>query len=465
MNTNRFRRYTVLTIPLFLFLTVTGFTDRAWWEQRSNAAEAGMADILDSSPAGWQVTPSTGSVEKVDGRSTFATGPNTITLLGGTTYSSNAQYTLTFRIADDTKQGGVSMFVGVKDPTKYLEAPGAAVLNSINTTYVNWYIYGGSNGAYRTYSAYNLKAVTTRSLGWPEALRKSVEQDMASLPGVAEKWLTFRFVVRDHCVETYLDDRLLDVRNEPKVDVNGRVYITLQPNTYLASFRVRALPADDPLFRPIPIQGYANAVQINGGRVQRESLPRTDSVALVGKTPFVFPEPDVRGNDHISLAKSWAQFGAIEGYIESHYGDFAGRWPWALSVNPARIQLRVPNDRYTKLHLIAAADDSKDSVPVITVQFFRPISGYPKSFAARVPLFSAKSTDAQKLPVTLNGGQNGNLYLVTIPLDPGQLSSFADQGALEMELTKEVYQYRSYPDPICYSFHQADCRAAFMYMR
>ena len=446
---------TALRISCCLFLL--SFIHRvhaSWWEPSEATAATALTDILGSSPAAWQITPNTGVVEKVDKRVVFAAGANTITLLGGTTYSSNVEYTLTFRIADDTKQGGVSMFVGVKDPAKYLEAPGAAILNSINTTYVNWYIYGGSNGAYRTYNAYNLKAVTTRSLGWPEALRKSVEQDMATLPGVAQKWMTLRYVVRDHFVETYLDDRLLDVRDEPKVGVNGRVYIALQPNTYLASFRVRPLPADDPVFRPIPIQGYANAAKINGSRVQRESLPGADSVALIRKTPFVFPEPDAHGNDHISLAKSWAQFGAIEGYIESHYGDFAGRWPWALSVNPARIQLRIPNDRYSKIHLIAAADDSKNSVPVVTVQFFRPTSGFPKSFEGRVPAFSAKSTEATALPVKLDGGRSGNLYLVTIPLDPGQLSSFADQGALEVELTKEVKQYRSYPDPICYSFHQ-----------
>src|SRR5262249_47434646 len=119
--------------------------------------------------------------------------------------------------------------------------------------------------------------------------------------------------------------------------------------------------------------------------------------------------------------KSWAQFSALEGYFESHYGEFGGRWPTAFSVNPARIQMRIPNDQYSKIYLIAAADDSKDSVPVVTAQFYRPLSGFPKSFAARVPLFSAKATDVKALPVKCSDGRGGNLYLVTIPLDPGQL--------------------------------------------
>jgi len=420
-----------------------------------NGADVSMetlSQVLGSSPTTWQITPTTGTVEKVDGRVVLATGASTITFAGGTAYGTNVEYTLTFRMADDAKPGGIYMFIGVKDPAKYLEAPGAAVLSAPNVTYVSWYIYGGTNSGYRTYSSYNLKAVTTRSLGWPEALRKSVEQDMASLPGVDEKWLTLRYVVRDHCVETYLDDRLLDVRNEAKLDVNGRVYITLQPDMYLASFQARPIPPADPVFRPIPIDGYVNASEINGKRVQRDSLP--SSPAQVGKVPFLFPSPDARGNDHISLAKSWAQFGAMEGYVESHYGDFGGRWTDALKVNPARIQLRVANDRYNKLHLIAAADDSKNSVPVVSAQFFRSAAGFPKSFSGPVPLFTAKSSEATPLPVKLDGGRKGNLWLVTIPLDPGQLSTFSDLDVVEVELTKEVHQFRAYPDPICYSFHQ-----------
>jgi hypothetical protein len=448
MKTTSHRR---LSLVLSLFIAGTANSNDVWWTANPDISNQ-LVHILGSSPAGWQITPNTGAVAKVDGRTVLATGANTITLVGGTTYGSNVEYTLTFRIADDTKPGGASMFIGVKEPAKYLEAPGAAVLTAPNVTYVSWYIYGGSNGAYRTYSSYNLKAVTTRSLTWPETLRKSVEQDLASLPGVDEKWLTFRYVVRDQLVETYLDDRLLDVRNEPKVDVNGRVYITLQPNTCLASFRARSIPPADPVFRPIALAGYVNASTINGARVQRDSLPT--STAEVRKIPFAFPTPDERGNDHISLAKSWAQFGAMEGYVESHYGDFGGRWTDALKVNPARIQLRIANDRYNKLHIIAAADDSKNSVPVVSAQFFRQSAGFPKSFSGRVPSFTAKSSEATPLPVNLDNGRAGNLWLVTIPLDPGQLSTFSDLDVVEVELTKEVHQFRAYPDPICYSFHQ-----------
>ena len=87
--------------------------------------------------------------------------------------------------------------------------------------------------------------------------------------------------------------------------------------------------------------------------------------------------------------------------------------------------------------------------------FYRPGSGFPQSFAVDVPLATATSTDAQALGVTLSDGRKVNLYRVTIPLDPGLLSSFADMDIVEIELTKQVQLYRTYPDPISYSYHQA----------
>jgi hypothetical protein len=57
--------------------------------------------------------------------------------------------------------------------------------------------------------------------------------------------------------------------------------------------------------------------------------------------------------------------------------------------------------------------------------------------------------------VTLADGRRVNLWLVRVPLDPGRLSSFADMDVVEVELTKKVRQFRSYPDPFLYGWHQA----------
>src|SRR5262249_46530814 len=90
----------------------------------------------------------------------------------------------------------------------------------------------------------------------------------------------------------------------------------------------------------------------------------------------------------------------------------------------------------------------------VTAMFFRPSAGFAESFEAKVPLATAKASDARPVPVTLASGRQVNLWLVTVPLDPGRLSVFADMDVVEVELTKKVHQFRSYPDPFIYGWHQ-----------
>src|SRR6202011_4868936 len=78
-----------------------------------------------------------------------------------------------------------------------------------------------------------------------------------------------------------------------------------------------------------------------------------------------------------------------------------------------------------------------------------------ESFEATVPLATAQSSSAHPVPVTLANGKKVNLWLVKVPLDPGRLSAFADMDIVEVELTKKVHLFRSYPDPFIYGWHQA----------
>jgi hypothetical protein len=86
--------------------------------------------------------------------------------------------------------------------------------------------------------------------------------------------------------------------------------------------------------------------------------------------------------------------------------------------------------------------------------FFRPGAGFAETSSDQVPLATAKSGRAGPLPLTLANGKQVNLWLVKIPLDPDRLSAFADMDVVELELTKEVHQFRSYPDPFLYGWHQ-----------
>ena len=124
----------------------------------------------------------------------------------------------------------------------------------------------------------------------------------------------------------------------------------------------------------------------------------------------------------------------------------------ALTPDSRRIQFRIRNARYSKLHLLAAFTGEADTTPVVTAQFYRGGAGHPVNFSARVPLFSAPA-QVHALPQVLANGLKGNLHLITIPLEPNGLDALGDENHLEFELTKEVRLYRSFPDPAYYSFH------------
>jgi len=424
--------------------------------------QTALSRILGSRADAWTCSHPHCGVWKLDGRDVLSVTnahSGTLTLLGAEQISRDVEYELIFRAAPpaDNPEAGFSVLFqigldGPEDTDRY--RPGCTVSGNPGTDMVTWQV-ARTNG-WTNRGQYVLKTATTPSPSGPATRYNRAVYDTAQLSDLRGKWIALRYVVRNQSVETYLDDRLLDIRTGNEFPTTGSMRLSLSPNVALASLRVKPLPPDDPVYRPLSIGGFLNAATINGAAIDRASLPPADTLSVVGGVPFEFPGPDARGNDHISLAPSRAPFAAREGYFESMSGpdNFPGRWPTALTVNPARIQLRVPYASYTALHLIAAAGNEPDSVPVFTVQFFKGGAGFPENVEGRVPLFTAAPAPAVKLPVTLHGGGSGCLYRVSIPLDPGRLSKLGDLSILDLELTKEVHVYRSYPEPCCHSYHQ-----------
>jgi hypothetical protein len=303
-----------------------------------------------------------------------------------------------------------------------------------------------SNGLTYYVRAYPLTDIRP---GWPEDFRLRVEHDMAALPDVPQKWLAVRIELRDGEVRCWLDDRLVAHKRGKDVLGTGLARLEFSPGVELAGFEVQPWQPT-PRFVPIGLDGCANGRAFLGGAsVQAGSL--SDKLTMIDGVLFLFPEINPEGNDHLDIGKSLYRQANVEGYWPS----YEQRWAGAARRDPRRIQLRVPNGQYDRLYLVAAADDGPDRVPLVTAMFYRPSAGFAERFAARVPLATAPATEAKPLPVVLTNGQKVNLWLVTIPLDPGRLSAFADLDIVEIELTKEVRQFRSYPDPFIYGWHQA----------
>jgi hypothetical protein len=294
--------------------------------------------------------------------------------------------------------------------------------------------------------AYSLKDMRP---GWPEDFRRRVEHDMAALPDVNDKWLSLRIELQTGQVRFWLDDHLVAWKAGPEVRADGLTHIELSPGVQLARYGVTPWKGT-PGFVPIPLEGYANArAFLNGEALKPATLPVGDPAAVAG-IPFKFSSVNTEGNDHIDVSKSLYRHANLEGYFPS----YEHRWVGSARRDPARIQLRIPNGQYDTLYLLAAAEGRSEHLPLVTAMFYRPSAGFAESFAAKVPLATAQSTEAKPLPVTLTSGKQANLWLVRIPLDPGRLSAFGDMDVVELELTKQVHQFRSYPDPFIYGWHQ-----------
>jgi hypothetical protein len=294
--------------------------------------------------------------------------------------------------------------------------------------------------------AYSLKDIRP---GWPEDFRARIEHDMAALPDVPDKWLSVRIQARPGEVLFWLDDHLVAHKTDPAVKVAGGTRLELSPGVQLAGGEILPwTPIEG--FIPVRMDGYANARAFLGGAALKPGTLPAGQPARLGGIPFLFPSVNAEGNDHIDVGRSLYRQANLEGYLES----FGPRWIGSTRRDPARIQIRIPNGSFDALYLAAASDDRPDHVPIISAMFFRPAAGFAETFSASVPLATAKSTTAQPLPVTLANGMQANLWLVKIPLDLGRLSAFADMDVIEVELTKQVHQFRSYPDPFIYGWHQ-----------
>ena len=480
-----------LATALLLIGAAGALGAEAWWQQQ---------DAQIKPVPGWIATDVSGKpakleLRKIEGVTGLVAESRPLRITTPTRIAANTEVTILFSIKPPAK-GTVALFANIADEG----APGLPVAVSATGANDTVTIHAaGATVSYQTRGSYK------RSLRWPEEMRKLVESEMASMPALAERRFSLRYVLRSGRAEIYFNDMLVNAREvtpaqpaavrpakpgvkvPPPISIGGPLSLTVPAGVELLSAETRALPIEPPVFEPVRIDSRLNAARIDGTAIPEASLPRPAEAAVVQGVPFVFPRHDTRGNDHLDVGASWMQLANYEGDTDPHAGAVGGRWAGPLIENPTRIQFRVPKGRYRALHLIAACDSERDSTPVVTVQFYRPLSGAPENFSARVPLLTIRGTAvpavgpagilpavadragetpavptggtpvplsaAVPLPVQLDNGKPANLWRVTVPIEPGVLAAFDDLDWCEMEITKEVQLYRAYPDPTQYSAH------------
>ncbi len=422
--------------------------------------DARLAATLGPTPAAWQVAPyQGGKLDAVtidgDGRPASAVGPNGLVLTTAAPVTRDAELLVRFRITLPKGQGsGLTLTAGQKKA-------GDSAANPLG---LQLYVYPAAEPETLTWTlgpmpgekqgdagSYTARTLPENRLLLPDMTRRRIEQDYAAEPALTKRWLTLRYELRRNAARVWLDGRLLREARHPQIDTTGFVRLNLWNGAQVAEVALRDPAPLDPRFETVRLGHDLNTARFKGEAVRREALPAADRPVVVGGVPFVLPAADVRCRTHIDLGRSWLRCGLAEGGWDPSYGDLA-RWRGATDRDPARIQFRVPNGQYTKLHLLAAFTGEPDTTPVVTAQFYRDYAGHPVNFAGTVPAFTAASPAG--LPVQF-GGTKGTLHLVTIPLEPNGPAALSDQRHLEFELTKEVRIYRAFPDPQYYSWHGA----------
>lgn len=407
--------------------------------------------VLGSDAAAWNIT---GEHAVVAEKGTPTLVPKgSLTLEGKTRYGAPTEYLITFRMRPTDIRASMNVSVGCTDlPDGGKQAFSAYALADKGTGYLTYGCSATPEIAKAIDGTLYLQAFTDQS--WPEELRKRLEAQMAMAPQIDDMLCTLRLVMTDKQYSAWVNGRFIGrMPVTASSHASGTVSIAMSGSTALVSFS--AVPSRETIdrFETLDLGGFVNTFAlINGQRVA--TLPALKDSKLDGVL-FRYPGKDSKGNDHLDLGPSWTRFGDVQGYLFANMGMFGGRWVAADHIDPSRFCMYVPYGQYKALHLIAAADGEKDSVPVITAQFYRPDAGQPMNFAGKVPIFSAKSSGVTAFPVKLANGKTGKLYHVIVPLDPDTIAWFSNFQRMGLELTKAVQPYRTYPDPMEFSWHSA----------
>lgn len=385
-----------------------------------------------------------------DGRTVLAGGPFATVLDRKTPLENDTELRITLRL--NHPQHNVVWYwlmLGHDAPAKYAESPFGLSFNLPSGAQQEWFYWTvrASPGEKRALEGtYKSRGLPTNRLTWPATVRARIEADYASQPTLKERWLNIRVVFRKGSILYYLDDRLLKEATGPEVEGRGLLNMTLFDGVQLASIRTRKLPPVDHVrFETVPLDSDVNSDEFAGRKLTAAELPKPGETTVVDGVPFVLPAPDAAGRNHIDLKPSWLPSGALEGSFDGWEGELA-RWSGATSRNPGRIQFRVRNGRYHKLHVLAAYSGEADTTNTLTAQFFKAGAGHPIDFTTKVPA-NAENAAVGKGPL--------KLACVTIPLEPEGVSAFSNQAWLDLELTKALRTYRSFPDPIYYGKHAA----------
>ncbi|MCH5376219.1 MAG: hypothetical protein JJ992_19795, partial [Planctomycetes bacterium] len=222
----------------------------------------------------------------------------------------------------------------------------------------------------------------------------------------------------------------------------GKVVLDGKFDVHLLSLNVRPLEQADGRFVFVPLDDLFNeSGQVDASR----ALPQQGVTANVAGVPFIGSK-GFSGEDHLDVGRSVY----IHRMGDMNQGDPRKSVHLPEMIDVTRFTLRVPRHVYRRAWVLAASDGRTARAPVLTLRFYRPRTSWNLDATLdNVPAYEATSAgDLQGAKRIGTDTEGMSLWLIPIELDAASLA--ADPKDC-VELTKEIYPYRGFPDPAYYS--------------
>ena len=258
-----------------------------------------------------------------------------------------------------------------------------------------------------------------------EAAAKKLIDLKLPVSNAKEQWVPVRIEVAGGKARIWAEGMLIGEGDA----ASGAVMFELYQGARFRNVRVEAIkPAE--LLVPIHLDGIANE--------RGEKAFGKETIELAG-VPFALPG----GGDGSRVSLRRADWFEREQDPGDYYENYDAGQP--LVRDPRMPMLRVPNEDYTAVHLLAVADDEPDTVAGLTMRAGRYDSPHGQviryDFASAVP----RASDASKTKAARIDTPAGPLFHVRVPWTVAFSQDL--KGFLDVELTKEIRLARRAPDP------------------
>ena len=253
------------------------------------------------------------------------------------------------------------------------------------------------------------------------------------------KWLRLRIEVSSRAVCMWLDGVLIRWVESPD-RTRGATCLEMNVGDSVRNLRVQRNPSAARGYVPLDLKARYNSGGLgpdgdlaDGQAFPAAGVPPVETYVEVGGVPFLWTSGG-SAPDNLDVSKVTVTDGPR--YI--HGSAFDGEYKH-------RALLRVPSRQYKELAVIAATDTAPDRTGRLVAQMFASRRAMWVGAEGTVPAWNADAGDGEAVPLPagrmLRGGrpagEDGRLWLVRIPLDPGTFQNFIsidEATALDIDL-------------------------------